>query len=391
MVSIYHSWLNTSVEIIKNYRGDQPLAIWLKSFFSQHRKYGSRDRRQISHLCYSYYRLGKWGDSLPPADRILTGLLLCSQPPQPVLEALKPEWQAAFPVSLPGKIYFLQEQGIRFDPEAVFPWQDRLSNGIDGHRFSLSFLQQPDLFIRIRPGYEEKIRNRLRQASVSFNELSANCLELPNATDLKDIIMLNREAVIQDYNSQNIEVFLRELPVEPSLNVWDCCAASGGKSILAKDVLGNIQLTVSDIRPAILANLKIRFAEAGIKEYQALQLDLENKITTPGSAPFDLIICDVPCTGSGTWSRTPEQLYFFEENAIAGFSRLQRKIAGNAASFLKKGGYFLYITCSVFKEENEVVVRHLEQKHGLTLVKMDCLKGYDRGADTMFGALFVKQ
>jgi 16S rRNA (cytosine967-C5)-methyltransferase len=48
------------------------------------------------------------------------------------------------------------------------------------------------------------------------------------------------------------------------LAVWDCCAASGGKSILVKDTLNSIQLTVSDIRQSILNNLQQRFAVAGI-------------------------------------------------------------------------------------------------------------------------------
>src|SRR5690606_27157702 len=111
------------------------------------------------------------------------------------------------------------------------------------------------------------------------------------------------------------------------LSVWDCCAASGGKSILAKDILKNIQLTVSDIRKSILINLEKRFASAGIKAYTAKVADLTDpsfshsplapseRFSRAGThhSAFDLIICDAPCSGSGTWARTPEQLYNWTE------------------------------------------------------------------------------
>jgi 16S rRNA (cytosine967-C5)-methyltransferase len=58
---------------------------------------------------------------------------------------------------------------------------------------------------------------------------------------------------------------------------------------------------------------------------------------------FDLVICDAPCSGSGTWSRTPEQLYFFNEKKISEYSILQKNIVGNALKSLKKDGYFLYM------------------------------------------------
>ena len=172
-------------------------------------------------------------------------------------------------------------------------------------------------------------------------------------------------------------------------SVWDCCAASGGKSILAVDILPNIQLTVSDIRPAILHNLQKRFAEAGIRQYRAVVSDLSaNKAAFHNS--FQLVICDVPCSGSGTWGRTPEQLCFFEESQIKTYHQLQQKIVSNAIAGLQDKGYFLYITCSVFAAENENMVHFIMEKFGLQLLHAELLKGWENKADSMFAALLQK-
>ncbi len=92
---------------------------------------------------------------------------------------------------------------------------------------------------------------------------------------------------------------------------------------------------------------------------------------------FDLIIADVPCTGSGTWARTPEQLCYFNEKQIEKYSALQKQIIQNVIPYLNPGGLFLYITCSVFKKENEGIVDFIKQKFNLEIVKMRLLKGYE--------------
>ena len=105
---------------------------------------------------------------------------------------------------------------------------------------------------------------------------------------------------------------------------------------------------------------------------------------------FDIIIADVPCTGSGTWARTPEQLHFFKNNEIEKYALLQRRIVGNALPHLKTNGHLLYITCSVFKKESEENVSFFKEKYNLNLIKSEYLKGYEMQADTLFVALFTK-
>jgi 16S rRNA (cytosine967-C5)-methyltransferase len=104
---------------------------------------------------------------------------------------------------------------------------------------------------------------------------------------------------------------------------------------------------------------------------------------------FDLIVCDAPCSGSGTWSRTPEQLYFFDENKIEYYPGLQKKIVSNVVKNLQAGGFLVYITCSVFKNENEEVVKFIQEQLSLQLINMEYLKGYDQKADSLFTALFT--
>ena len=102
-----------------------------------------------------------------------------------------------------------------------------------------------------------------------------------------------------------------------------------------------------------------------------------------------MIIADVPCSGSGTWARTPEQLYFFKEDKIEYYNKLQKNILSGVIPFMKPGGSLLYITCSVFSKENEEVVNYIVENHKLKLVKMELITGYKEKADTLFVALFT--
>ena len=124
--------------------------------------------------------------------------------------------------------------------------------------------------------------------------------------------------------------------------------------------------------------------------YKTFAADLLQGIPADSEENFDIIICDVPCTGSGTWSRTPEQLAFFKLPSIDDYASRQQVIAGNAISLLKKGGLFFYITCSVFKKENETNVAFLQKKHGVELLQQQYLKGYEMQADTLFVAVLKK-
>lgn len=386
-MSRYYSYLNSAKEILSLYKGEEPFASFIKKYFAQYKKFGSKDRRTISHLCYSYFRLGKALPGVATEEKLLLGLLLGSNSYNEIIDQVQPAWKELTHLSIEEKI---KQAGYSFAVTGIFSIPAALSSGIDTKEFSQSHLMQPDLFIRLRPGKEALVKSKLNNAGIQFEVIADNCLALPNASKIDTVIALNHEAVIQDLSSQKAGLVLQQIPKQKTVHVWDCCAASGGKSIMAKDILKDIELTVSDIRESILANLSARFKEAGIQKFRTLLLDLTKPVTGIKLQPFDLIIADVPCSGSGTWGRTPEQLLYFSNDKIDVYANMQQQIVSNVIPYIKPGGYLLYITCSVFKKENEAAVEFLEKNHSLTSIETSVIKGYDKKADTMFVALLQK-
>lgn len=391
-MSFVARYLERAAFLINLYDGKMPLVHHLKNYFSQNKKHGSKDRKHISHLCYCYYRLGHAVNGLPIEERIKLGLFLCNESAGIWAILFKEEWLHHWHGNLDKRIAFIHDQQIDFVPQNIFPWQGELDNGMDGTAFSLSHLVQPDLFLRIRPKHEQHVIDRLRNYTIPFRKITATALALNNGTKLDDVLDINKEVVVQDYSSQRIAELLelfKPAAKGQSVSVWDCCAASGGKSILVKDVLGNVKLTVSDIRESIIVNLKQRLLVAGINIHQSMVVDIAAQ-PKPLKEAFDLIIADVPCTGSGTWSRTPEQVQFFQPAAIDAYTEKQKRIVSNVIPSLKPNGYLLYITCSVFKKENEEVVDFIKDRFQLEVVKQETIIGYDKKADTMFGTLLRK-
>jgi len=393
-VSRYHSYINSAKDILTSYRGEEPLSSFLKKYFSANKKFGSKDRKHVAHLCYCFFRMGKVIMNISIEEKILTALFFCSTEPNDILAALKPEWNEKCEQGFEEKLLIINSS---FLIENVFPWKEELSEGVDHGEFCESFFVQPDLFLRLRPGKEKIAKEKFQNAGIDFKMISSSCLALPNSSKIDEIVELDREVVLQDYSSQRTGEVIKSqisnftpMAIGTKISIWDCCAASGGKSIMTYDLDPTIELTVSDIRESILANLKKRFLVAGIKNYKTFLADLTQESQIQ-DYKFQIIIADIPCSGSGTWSRTPEQLYFFEKEEIERFSSLQKRIVSNVIPHLKQGGSFIYITCSVFKKENEEIVEFIKEKLHLQLKQMKLLKGYDKKADSMFVAVFEKE
>lgn len=390
----FHRYLQYASAILLKYKGAEPFHLYLKKYFSANKKHGSKDRKQITSLCYHYFRLG-FGvkNEIIIEEKLFLATFLLENKSSDILNSLKPEWNEKIYLDISSKLEMVKEV---FMIDKIFPFVDELSPVIDFKKFNLSFLAQPKLYIRIRNGYKEKIIEQLNAANIPFENISNDCFSFSNNEKVSEVIHIDKEAVIQDYNSQRVGEFFKQVSTNsqrPTIKIWDCCAASGGKSILAFDRLKKIELTVSDSRKNIIENLKSRFVKAGIKSYHSFVADLTGNLDKnifDKKTSFDFIIADVPCTGSGTWARTPEQLLFFSKKSVEKYAILQQKIVKNAVQYLNTGGYFLYITCSVFNKENEENVGFIKKNLNLELIGSKYLEGYEIQSDTLFAALFRK-
>jgi 16S rRNA (cytosine967-C5)-methyltransferase len=236
----------------------------------------------------------------------------------------------------------------------------------------------------VRNNYDHLVKAELTKAEIAFKDEGNGCYSLPNGTRLETIFPKQHWFEVQDLSSQQTGGFFKPKRWD---SWWDACAASGGKSLLLHEDEPNIKLVVSDIRESVLANLDERFQLAGLTKYQKKVLDLATNIDQSlHDYEFDGIILDAPCSGSGTWGRTPEMIAQFMPPKIEFFQRLQKSIAQNVVKYLKPGKPLIYITCSAFKGENEEVVDYLVKELGLKLEESKVLKGYEHKADTMFVA-----
>jgi 16S rRNA (cytosine967-C5)-methyltransferase len=138
-----------------------------------------------------------------------------------------------------------------------------------------------------------------------------------------------------------------------STRIWDTCAAPGGKTLILAHRHPTAHLLATDANSRRLQSLGIRLQTAA-PNARALLADATALPTTEG--PFDLILCDVPCSGTGTLSRNPEIRHRLQPSDLARQSIRQREILTAALTHLAPGGHLLYSTCSLEPEENEHVI-----------------------------------
>ncbi|HEY9003435.1 MAG TPA: RsmB/NOP family class I SAM-dependent RNA methyltransferase [Mucilaginibacter sp.] len=380
--------LKTFQRILGSYPAETPLSKFLPGFYRQNKQMGSNDRRVANRLMYNYFRLGKALYNTPTEDRLIVAEFLCNSQTNSFLQHFKPEWALCIGFDIDEKLKLVKTAYPDFKLTDVFPWSNELSEGIDKQAFLKSFFVQPDLFIRVRKGFEQNVKSVLTKETITFKDEGNGCFSLPNGTRLETLFPQQNFFEVQDLSSQQTANYFKP---EKWDAWWDACAASGGKSLLLHELEPNLKLVVSDIRESILANLDERFQQAGLIKYQRKILDLTQNVDPElHNYEFDGIILDAPCSGSGTWGRTPEMISQFEPQKISFFQKLQQSIVRNVVKYLKPGKPLIYITCSAFKAENEANVDFLVKEAGLKLEQQTILKGYENKADTMFVARLVK-
>jgi 16S rRNA (cytosine967-C5)-methyltransferase len=156
---------------------------------------------------------------------------------------------------------------------------------------------------------------------------------------------------VQDEGSQ-LAALLCE--VKPGMQVADVCAGGGGKTLaLAAAMENKGQIFAHDVDGARLAPLKQRLDRAGARNVQIRAPMRTRHALADLRERMDVVLVDAPCTGSGTWRRSPDSKWRLRPNALAKRLQEQRQALALAAPLVKPGGRLMYVTCSVLPEENE--------------------------------------
>src|SRR5215212_1658219 len=115
-MSRLYSHFNTAKAILNLYKGEMPFAAFLRDFFAREKKYGSGDRRNISSLCYNYFRIGFAIKNKSIDERLLVSMFICNNEENELLENENREWNEKMNLSLSEKLVLT---GI--DIEKIFP------------------------------------------------------------------------------------------------------------------------------------------------------------------------------------------------------------------------------------------------------------------------------
>jgi 16S rRNA (cytosine967-C5)-methyltransferase len=166
---------------------------------------------------------------------------------------------------------------------------------------------------------------------------------------------------VQDEGSQ-LAALLGE--AKPGMQVLDLCAGAGGKTLAlaaAMDNHGQIYATDPDGRR--LAPIFDRLARSGARNVQVRAPRGETDVLGDLVGRCDLVMIDAPCTGSGAWRRNPDAKWRIRTGALEQRMKDQDEALERALRFVKRGGRFVYVTCSVLRPENEDRVAAFLSRH----------------------------
>ena len=222
--------------------------------------------------------------------------------------------------------------------------------------------QRPPMTLRVNQkkiGILEYL-SQLNDHNFSAQVTSNNALILEHSVAVEKLPGFTAGMVsVQDAGAQLAAEFL---DVHDGMRILDACAAPGGKSGHLLE-LADIDLTTLDNSPARLALVKQNFTRLAFKKYRIVCGDASTPQEWWDGKLFDRILADVPCSASGVVRRHPDIKWLRRPSDIAQFSSIQQKILNALWQTLARDGKLLYVTCSIFFEENKLQVEEFLLHH----------------------------
>ena len=361
----------------------------LNDFFRENRNCGARDRKAIASGVYALLRYWGWLRKLPGEE--LTGEIEQGSVPLNSREML---------ALLAGGLYIEGKNGLltermfaelglarlarnpeaylragafaksinvmeRFEYRELFPEKliGEINPQLDQNQLFAMLAKRPPMWLRCRKNAVDKLlaelaANEIPATQIPGGDGSAVRVDNPGVSLFTLETFQNGDFEVQDLASQVIGLAAAPAPGE---RWYDACAGAGGKTLQLAELMSNRGTIVAgDIRISALENLKKRCRKAG---YSNVTIRPHDGSPWKGKHPYDGVLLDCPCSGSGVWRRNPGCQWIMSAEKIAALTEKQRRILAGNAPAVKVGGVLIYATCSLFAAENLSVVEDFLAKN----------------------------
>ena len=335
---------------------DRNLPSRLQQLLAREKRFGSRDRRLYRELLYTALRHLPWIDArlaTSPDDAIRATAWLATD--TPATHAFRAHWTADWPetpASVAEKARHLQA-----DPATLLPtwFAEHCPAAFTAPTLDTLHSRAP-LWIRLQTDDPTPVLTEFatRGWPVRPSPILPTALEVLTEADLTTTEAYAHGLIeIQDLGSQ---LLLSTLDPAPT-GLWlDACAGAGGKTLQLARMLGTTgRVDAYDIRPKALDELGARAARARMANIRIL--------SGAPSGSYDGVLVDAPCSGTGTWRRSPHLKYCTTPSTLRDAAVLQRELLDRHSARVRSGGLLVYATCSLSHEENEDVVAAFLANH----------------------------
>ena len=341
-------------EILKD---NMPADVILDKYLKNRRYIGSKDRRFIADNVWNIIRQRmKLSNKLKGnmSARLVTALYFFEND----LDLLFNGEEYA-PEMLSKDEKHILEKANNYDEysdETYYETPNWLINKINNFKLLEALNSKATTDVRVNLTDREHAKNRLKKEGLFFSNtpyspIGLRCEDRINLNNC--MTYLDGEIEIMDEASQLISILCN---TKPHHKIIDYCAGAGGKSLAISSLMNNDGLIYAhDISQERLNKIKKR----------AERLDITNIkiINEVKDTDYNRFIIDAPCSGSGTWRRSPDAKYRLTQEKLDNICKTQAQILDFGAKHTKTGGLLIYITCSVLKEENEDQIENFLNKH----------------------------
>ena len=362
---------------------DVPADRALSGFLRKRKEFGSRDRKLLYDLTFSVFRWLGWthfSEKKANVERdFLASLILDGKTDHDVVilwaieHNLPEDWRGKISSSsLKNRcdmlVNWLGFSSDKLKQENLFPqwfWSElSIPQSKDFSIFKSQLIQvlqsRSPVWIRFEDRFS--IEKNFRKLGFKFypHPTLYGAGHLSKHTNLRLLEDFRKGRMeVQDISSQAVALVCNPNPEE---NWWDVCAGAGGKTLnLAQLMKGKGKIFATDKRKSALKEAQVRCLRWGYSNISFRCLtDVKEKNI---QKKFDGILIDAPCSGTGTWRRSPDSRWRTNVLDIERLTKVQKLLLSHYSKFVKPRGILIYSVCSILKKETIDIVDFFLKKH----------------------------